>query len=345
MDKVNEKLLNSRYAPGIATYGIDGKTGPVGSNGTSIYFTSYDMSDSGQYQDALIKINQGRIVSDNTSLPNTRPYGIGDLFFDCVGSIWQLVEDNTSNFSLNYLASIDDLLDSDYFDHSNNRVFLNCDSSTVKGIDLLKGDITEDQGTSDFTLRVINKAESSSSGNYNLVSMIAKPINDAEKYLNIVYDQNLASFKFISNTNIMVDCPSFSVSPESTGESRISDFYRIDPMKDPIGLLHKVYSESTWSLVTDTKTDGTEVTYIQVTIPKEKFISSDLIDVIPDAIRVKTYVSNNWKAEYLFETANAKEIVSDDETYKIKVGENAASAETDAKVSLIKGIEIYIKKA
>ena len=40
---ISKKIYNDEYAPGIATYGINGKTGDQGANGNSIFYTSFDI--------------------------------------------------------------------------------------------------------------------------------------------------------------------------------------------------------------------------------------------------------------------------------------------------------------
>lgn len=42
-DYVSKKYANSDYAPGIATYGVDGKSGTSGKNGTSVFVCQYDI--------------------------------------------------------------------------------------------------------------------------------------------------------------------------------------------------------------------------------------------------------------------------------------------------------------
>ena len=51
MPTINEEILSQKfnnydYAPGIATYGIDGKTGDTGYDGNIIYYTDYDITGS-----------------------------------------------------------------------------------------------------------------------------------------------------------------------------------------------------------------------------------------------------------------------------------------------------------
>ena len=40
---ISQKFNNYNYAPGIATYGVDGKTGITGNDGNNIYFTDCDL--------------------------------------------------------------------------------------------------------------------------------------------------------------------------------------------------------------------------------------------------------------------------------------------------------------
>ena len=81
MDNFDIRQINNNYAPGIATYGIDGRTGIKGDNGTSVYFTSYNLeygsSNENEQNELLVKINQSKVLSKYVDKPNGRDYEVG----------------------------------------------------------------------------------------------------------------------------------------------------------------------------------------------------------------------------------------------------------------------------
>ena len=43
--QISQRFHNDTYAPGIATYGIQGKDGEQGTPGTSLFFSEYSLPD------------------------------------------------------------------------------------------------------------------------------------------------------------------------------------------------------------------------------------------------------------------------------------------------------------
>ena len=89
---ISQKFNNYNYAPGIATYGIDGKTGITGNDGNNIYFTDCDLINDydNKNLNALVELLRGNYlpVKGSTTII-TRPYKNDDLFFDQNGIIYK----------------------------------------------------------------------------------------------------------------------------------------------------------------------------------------------------------------------------------------------------------------
>ena len=321
MEIIHNRLLNNQFAPGIATYGIDGKDGEQGPAGTSIYFTSYSLSDFNQYNDALVKINQNKILSEFVDQESYREYNIGDLVLDPVGKIYRLVKKNGA-FALSYVSEVIGLTDSNYFNiTSNNRVAISRD---YKGLDIAVGELTStfvNNSTDEYPLRIASSKEDTKTGNFNLLSLLARPTLGQEKYLNISYNKNNDSFVFDTDSNIVLNTDTLSVKSSQNNRPSLGEYYRIAPYDDPIGLVHKIFVDAKWS------TSGNNI-------------------VIED-IDMAPYQSIGMSSRNIY-----VHIYYTDNTEKIVVGNISDSAITVAydtnktieMISIIKGIEIYIEK-
>ena len=144
---ISQKFNNYNYAPGIATYGIDGKTGITGNDGNNIYFTDCDLINDydNKNLNALVELLRGNYlpVKGSTTII-TRPYKNDDLFFDQKGIIYKLKDIDSllgsgakdvygRYFSIAGKISIADY--DGYFNKENNRLILN--SSDFSGFDVI----------------------------------------------------------------------------------------------------------------------------------------------------------------------------------------------------------------
>ena len=94
MSKIgSEKYSNSEYAPGIATYGIDGTDGKSGKNGTTVFVSQYSTDEVGlsNFGTAILQ-NLNMSLNDNNKL--NRDYIEGDCFLFSNGTIWKIVDLN-----------------------------------------------------------------------------------------------------------------------------------------------------------------------------------------------------------------------------------------------------------
>lgn len=322
MEIIHNRLLNNQFAPGIATYGIDGKDGERGPAGTSIYFTSYSLSDFNQYNDALVKINQNKILSEFVDQESYREYNIGDLVLDPLGKIYRLVKKNGA-FSLTYVSEVIGLTDSNYFNiTSNNRVSID---SRYKGFDIAVGESTStfvNNNTTDYPLRIANSKEDTKTGNFNLISLLARPTLGEEKSLNISYNKNNDSFVFETDSNIVIDTNILSVSSSQEENPSLGEYYRISPYNDPIGLVHKIFVDATW------RKDNNNIVIENIDNAPYESIGMESRDI-------------SVKVMYSDKTEDIKAASISDN--KIEIVLNSPSKEISL-VSIIKGIEIFIKK-
>lgn len=332
MDNFDIRQINNNYAPGIATYGIDGRTGIKGDNGTSVYFTSYNLeygsSNENEQNELLVKINQSKVLSKYVDKPNGRDYEVGDIIIDGSGYIYSLYKMNGS-FALKYVSVIKNEDSSSFFKKVNDRVMVN-----KEGLDVVSGSVNVEKiPESDYPFRVVSIDRNSVDGNYNLLSLVAcSYMSDERKYLNIFYNKEDDSFHFETESNIVLDTSSLMVKGTNSKES-FSDYYKVEPYNDPIGLLHRVYSEARYSY-----NDSEGLLSI------EGFHNNfPNIEIVPDYIKVKVLNADyTTKTEKLF-TLDHTNINNVDDYFKVNVGETLKNVDkTKICISLIKGVEIYI---
>lgn len=332
MDNFDIRQINNNYAPGIATYGIDGRTGIKGDNGTSVYFTSYNLeygsSNENEQNELLVKINQSKVLSKYVDKPNGRDYEVGDIIIDGGGYIYSLYKMNGS-FALKYVSVINNEDSSSFFKKVNDRVMVN-----KEGLDVVSGSVNiENIPKSDYPFRVVSIDSDSVDGNYNLLSLIAYSyVSDERKYLNIFYNKEDDSFHFETESNIVLDTSSLMVKGTDSKES-FSDYYKVEPYNDPIGLLHRVYSKARYSY--NDSNGKLTVGGFHNNFPN--------IEIVPDYIKVKVLNADyTTKTEKLY-TLNHTNINNVDGYFDVNVGNILKGVDkTKICISLIKGVEIYI---
>lgn len=144
---ISQKFNNYNYAPGIATYGVDGKTGITGNDGNNIYFTDCDLINDNDNKNLneLVELLRGNYlpVKGSTTII-ARSYKNDDLFFDQNGIIYKLKDIDSllgssgkdvygKYFSIAGKISIADY--DGYFNKEDNRLLLN--SSDFSGFDII----------------------------------------------------------------------------------------------------------------------------------------------------------------------------------------------------------------
>lgn len=85
------------YLPGVPGYGQKGAPGNTGESGSSIYFSSYNLGEQSNRDDAVEKIKNGLPLSNNqlyTGNTKSINYIDGDIFIDTAGNFYILKKEN-----------------------------------------------------------------------------------------------------------------------------------------------------------------------------------------------------------------------------------------------------------
>ena len=153
--QISQRFHNDTYAPGIATYGIQGKDGEQGTPGTSLFFSEYSLPD--EYLDFVRKITSRMLPVKNEQIQLKRKFVNGDQFVDPTGKVYLLMDINQlirdinnganqtwSNEKLKYIGKFNSTNNSDIFSDTNNsgtlrahKFIISDDSTTATGSGLL----------------------------------------------------------------------------------------------------------------------------------------------------------------------------------------------------------------
>ena len=153
--QISQRFHNDTYAPGIATYGIQGKDGEKGTPGTSLFFSEYSLP--GEYLDFVRKITSRMLPVKNEQIQLKRKFVNGDQFVDPTGKVYLLMDINQlirdinngtnqtwSNEKLKYIGKFNSTNNSYIFNDTNNsgtlrahKFIISDDSKTATGNGLL----------------------------------------------------------------------------------------------------------------------------------------------------------------------------------------------------------------
>ena len=154
--QISQRFHNDTYAPGIATYGIQGKDGEQGTPGTSLFFSEYLLP--GEYLDFARKITSRMLPVKKQQIQLKRKFVNGDQFVDPDGKVYLLMDINQlirdinnngtnqtwSNEKLKYIGKFNSTNNSDIFNDTNNsgtlrahKFIISDDSKTATGSGLL----------------------------------------------------------------------------------------------------------------------------------------------------------------------------------------------------------------
>ena len=153
--QISQRFHNDTYAPGIATYGIQGKDGEQGTPGTSLFFSEYSLP--GEYPDFARKITSRMLPVKNEQIQLKRKFVNGDQFVDPTGKVYLLIDINQlirdinngtnqtwSNEKLKYIGKFNSTNNSYIFSDTNNsgtlrahKFIISDDSKTATGNGLL----------------------------------------------------------------------------------------------------------------------------------------------------------------------------------------------------------------
>ena len=160
--QISQRFHNDTYAPGIATYGIQGKDGEQGTPGTSLFFSEYSLSgepdNSSEYREFTRKITSRMLPVKHKEIQLKRKYVNGDQFVEPSGQVYLLKDINQLIIDINngipikqlvgsileYIGKFNSTNNSDIFSDTNNsgtlrahKFIISDDSKTATGNGLL----------------------------------------------------------------------------------------------------------------------------------------------------------------------------------------------------------------
>lgn len=219
--QISQRFHNDTYAPGIATYGIQGKDGEQGTPGTSLFFSEYSLP--GEYLDFVRKITSRMLPVKNQQIQLKRKFVNGDQFVDPTGKVYLLMDINQlirdinngtkqtwSNEKLKYIGKFNSTNNSNIFNDTNNsgtlrahKFIISDDSKTATGSGLLT--VSHINKDTDNDINFIN-LESLYSGQHdmNLDIKFSKKYNGfmiSSKYPVYLNANVYTKFNNINNTN------------------------------------------------------------------------------------------------------------------------------------------------
>lgn len=228
MQSVSKKYHNYEYAPGIATYGIDGRMGFDGDNGNCIFYTDYQLNDNTNEETSnlhllMTAIAQNVMPLNEQSDALSRSYINGDVFLCNNGELYKLIDiDGLKTFisSGQTQASLDDYFvfsgkiqpsqaDSSFFEtNTAGRLMFNVD---YKGLDIFnftsndfKRQDFASNDDSDYVLRILSDT-TDNKGNINFASFQNVYGVQENAALNFYFDTYLNAFHIQSTYPILID--------------------------------------------------------------------------------------------------------------------------------------------
>ena len=180
---ISQRFHNDTYAPGIATYGIQGKDGEQGTPGTSLFFSEYSLSgesdNSSEYREFASKITSRMLPVKHKEIQLKRKYVNGDQFVDPSGQVYRLKDINQLIIDINngipikqlvksileYIGKFNSTNNSDIFSDTNN-------SGTLRAHKFIISDNNETKdGSCLLTVSHINKDTDNDINFINLESL------------------------------------------------------------------------------------------------------------------------------------------------------------------------------
>ena len=277
--KVSQRFHNDTYAPGIATYGIEGKTGEQGLPGTSMFFTDYSFPD--ELPEFVQKITSRKLplVTSDTILD--RRYVNGDLFVTPAGMIYKLTDiEQMSLDSAN--GTIENV--SKYLEHVGQ---FSTTDSPFKDTNVLMNKsltITDSQSQSAVTSALLSLVKGDNN-DMNFINMQAVFENAANVDFNIKFDKGYnayvleSKYPLLISSNVYVkmddDIKQISgYSPVVTSDNTITDF---------VGTCKEYIYDTDASIFSYTKKDSSTLYYgciYKVTLIDSKNQSGDNGDTL-----------------------------------------------------------------
>lgn len=241
--KVSERFHNDTYAPGIPTYGIEGKTGDTGEPGVSMFFTDYSINEFDTNNDFVgfaQKITSRKLPLINYDVVLERHYVNGDQFVMRNGLVYRLknIDDLAKSVANGFDGFTQDMIEN-YLDYIGEfdieESIFNEDNNQHKSKYLILSDNPTGDNPSTGLLTLNRKNNLNGYVSFLNLNALYKSLPNIN--LDIRYDNTLSAFVFKSDYPIVFDAntyfkmdadPNKSIygySPVVYKENTITNFY------------------------------------------------------------------------------------------------------------------------
>ena len=215
---ISEKYHNYDYAPGIPTYGIDGKDGKSGMNGISLFVCQHDITNDVGLKEfgkailqnldmslgGAVKINRDYIDGDSFLFTNCEIWKIKDIVeLKKIAAINQLTTDNFSQY-LERVGRINMTTTTDGIITNGDRLLL--DNTRYKGFVINNAGLSNNDLPSLDAPFTIMSNDTDNDDNIQFIDLKSIFSNATDSELKIYYDTNTKAYHIYSDKPILFDC-------------------------------------------------------------------------------------------------------------------------------------------
>ena len=215
---ISEKYHNYDYAPGIPTYGIDGKDGKSGMNGISLFVCQHDITNDVGLKEfgkailqnldmslgGAVKINRDYIEGDSFLFTNCEIWKIKDIVeLKKIAAINQLTTDNFSQY-LERVGRINMTTTTDGIITSGDRLLL--DNTRYKGFVINNAGLSNNELPDIEAPFTIMSNDTDNDDNIQFIDLKSIFSNATDSELKIYYDTNTKAYHIYSDKPILFDC-------------------------------------------------------------------------------------------------------------------------------------------
>ena len=215
---ISEKYHNYDYAPGIPTYGIDGKDGKSGMNGISLFVCQHDITNDVGLKEfgkailqnldmslgGAVKINRDYIEGDSFLFTNCEIWKIKDIVeLKKIAAINQLTTDNFSQY-LERVGRINMTTTTDGIITNGDRLLL--DNTRYKGFVINNAGLSNNELPDIEAPFTIMSNDTDNDDNIQFIDLKSIFSNATDSELKIYYDTNTKAYHIYSDRPILFDC-------------------------------------------------------------------------------------------------------------------------------------------
>ena len=307
---ISEKYHNYDYAPGIPTYGIDGKDGKSGMNGISLFVCQHDITNDVGLKDfgkailqnldmslgGAVKINRDYIEGDSFLFTNCEIWKIKDIVeLKKIAAINQLTTDNFSQY-LERVGRINMTTTTDGIITNGDRLLL--DNTRYKGFVINNAGLSNNELPDIEAPFTIMSNDTDNDDNIQFIDLKSIFSNATDSELKIYYDTNTKAYHIYSDKPILFDC---DLKVSNTTSDEFDEYSAIITKENSITSFIAFCNG-------DTDTDGIRYdisvnSYVQETNPDvvaldivdDGYTEDDMLDTIDDEITEDEVVEDDNK--------------------------------------------------